>query len=181
MNSPLDMVTNGPIQVWTINVPHLGNAITDTGFVAAFEAAVDDANADAAIRAVILTGMGKIFSGGGNVKDMADGEGMFGLAALDQRRACSCRAHRQEPCACAADGQAPAAGVTYWLAGINAGDGRGHATACAPRSRARPARREVEYTLMTRPVMGWWIGTPTQDRVRVTRRNALRLPSFPGR
>ena len=37
--------------------------------------------------AVILTGAGKIFSAGGNVKDMADREGMFGLDALDQRRA----------------------------------------------------------------------------------------------
>jgi enoyl-CoA hydratase/carnithine racemase len=87
MNSPLDIVTDGPTQVWTINMPHVGNAITDTGFIAAFEAAVDGANVDTAIRAVILTGEGKIFSAGGNVKEMADRTGMFGLDALDQRRA----------------------------------------------------------------------------------------------
>jgi enoyl-CoA hydratase/carnithine racemase len=75
------------MQLWTINLPHAGNAITDKGFIAAFEAAVEDANAGSAIRAVILTGEGKIFSAGGNVKEMADREGMFGLDPLDQRHA----------------------------------------------------------------------------------------------
>ncbi|MDQ2638892.1 MAG: crotonase/enoyl-CoA hydratase family protein [Actinomycetota bacterium] len=74
-------------QVWTINLPHAGNAITDRDFITAFESAVDDANGDNMIRAVILTGEGKIFSAGGNVKEMADRRGMFGLDRLDQRRA----------------------------------------------------------------------------------------------
>ena len=87
MSAPLDVATRGATQVWTITLPHVGNAITDTGFIAAFETAVDRANADNAIRAIILTGAGKIFSAGGNVKEMADGEGMFGLAAIQQRRA----------------------------------------------------------------------------------------------
>jgi enoyl-CoA hydratase/carnithine racemase len=87
MNNPLDISGAGPTQVWTINLPHVGNAITGKDFITAFEAAVDTANADTAIRAVILTGTGKIFSGGGNVKEMADREGMFGLDALDQRHA----------------------------------------------------------------------------------------------
>ena len=235
----------------------MGNAITDTDFIAAFEAAVDDANADDRIRAVILTGDGKIFSAGGNVKEMADRRGMFGLTADRaaprlRRRTCSgsrgrwpaskvpliaavngpaigagcdlammCdiriaserasfaesfvqlglipgdggtwflpraigheraaemtftgdrvdaatalrwgmvsrvvphdellagrkrsrRAHRQEPAARAADGQTAAAGVAHRIAGIDAGDGRGHATAGAPRRRTRAAHREVE-------------------------------------
>lgn len=87
MTSPLDIASCGPTQVWTIALPHVGNAITDTTFIAAFEAAVDTANRDNTVRAVILTGAGKIFSAGGNVKDMADREGMFGLDALEQRRA----------------------------------------------------------------------------------------------
>ncbi|OBI40839.1 crotonase/enoyl-CoA hydratase family protein [Mycobacterium sp. E796] len=87
MNAPLDVVTAGPTQVWTISTPGAGNAITGHDFIAAFEAAVDDANADTSVRAVILTGEGKIFSAGGNVKEMADREGMFGLDPLDQRRA----------------------------------------------------------------------------------------------
>jgi enoyl-CoA hydratase/carnithine racemase len=85
--SPLEIATDGPTQVWTINMPHVGNAITDTEFITAFESAVDGANTDNAICAVILTGEGKIFSAGGNVKEMADRDGMFGLEALDQRRA----------------------------------------------------------------------------------------------
>jgi enoyl-CoA hydratase/carnithine racemase len=87
VTNPLNIATDGPTQVWTINMPHAGNAISDSGFIAALEAAVDNVNRDTAIRAVILTGEGKIFSAGGNVKEMANKEGMFGLASLDQRRA----------------------------------------------------------------------------------------------
>lgn len=87
MSGPLRITTTAAIQVWTIDLPHVGNAITDDGFIAAFEAAVHAVNADNAIRAVILTGEGKIFSAGGNVKEMADRQGMFGLEPLDQRRA----------------------------------------------------------------------------------------------
>jgi enoyl-CoA hydratase/carnithine racemase len=87
MNDSLDIVTHGPTQVWTINLPHVGNALTGKDFIAAIEAAVDNANADTAIRAVILTGEGKIFSAGGNIKEMADRDGIFALDALDQRYA----------------------------------------------------------------------------------------------
>ncbi|MEB3030304.1 crotonase/enoyl-CoA hydratase family protein [[Mycobacterium] nativiensis] len=84
---PLAITTGHAVQVWTINRPHIGNAISDKEFVSAFETAVDTANRDASVRAVILTGEGKIFSAGGNVKEMADREGMFGLDPLDQRYA----------------------------------------------------------------------------------------------
>lgn len=87
MSAPLHVVTDGPTQIWTISMPGVGNAITGNDFIAAFETAVDAANADTSVRAVILTGEGKIFSAGGNVKEMADRDGMFGLDALDQRRA----------------------------------------------------------------------------------------------
>ncbi|BBZ23978.1 crotonase/enoyl-CoA hydratase family protein [Mycolicibacter hiberniae] len=84
---PLAIASEGAVQVWTINLPHLGNAITDQDFITAFEGAVDAANSDTGVRAVILTGAGKIFSAGGNVKDMANREGMFGLEAIEQRYA----------------------------------------------------------------------------------------------
>ncbi|TSE01480.1 crotonase/enoyl-CoA hydratase family protein [Skermania sp. ID1734] len=87
MDSPLDIATQGPTQVWTINLPRVGNAITDRSFITAFEAAIDAANADTDVRAVILTGAGKIFSAGGNVKEMADRRGMFGLDERAQRYA----------------------------------------------------------------------------------------------
>lgn len=87
MSTVLDIASNGPTRVWTINLPDVGNAITGKDFIAAFETAVDDANADTSLCAVILTGTGKIFSAGGNVKEMADRDGMFGLDAIDQRHA----------------------------------------------------------------------------------------------
>ena len=83
----LRIEATGATQIWTINLPEAGNAITDKTFISEFEAAVDAANADTAVRAIILTGEGKIFSAGGNVKEMADRQGMFGLAAIEQRHA----------------------------------------------------------------------------------------------
>lgn len=87
MSTPLEITTAEHVRTWTINLPGVGNAITGKDVISAFEAAVDDANADTEIRAVILTAEGKIFSAGGNVKEMADQAGMFGLSALDQRHA----------------------------------------------------------------------------------------------
>lgn len=74
----LDIETRDAVQIWTLNHPETGNAITDQGFIEQFEAAVDAANANLEIRAIVLTGAGKIFSSGGNVKEMADKEGAFG-------------------------------------------------------------------------------------------------------
>ncbi len=87
MSPALQVSTDGAIQTWTIDLPEVGNAITGADVIAAFETRVDAANRDSAIRAVILTGAGKIFSAGGNVKEMADRQGMFGLDAIEQRRA----------------------------------------------------------------------------------------------
>lgn len=62
---PLVITTANAVAVWTINLPHIGNAITDkkfiAEFIAAFECAVGAANCHASVRAVILTGAGKIF------------------------------------------------------------------------------------------------------------------------
>jgi enoyl-CoA hydratase/carnithine racemase len=87
VNASLHVSTDGPIQLWTIDVPEFGNAITGPDVIAAFEANVDAANRDNAVRVIILTGAGKIFSAGGNVKEMADRHGMFGLDPIAQRRA----------------------------------------------------------------------------------------------
>ncbi|MFT4126711.1 MAG: crotonase/enoyl-CoA hydratase family protein [Gordonia sp. (in: high G+C Gram-positive bacteria)] len=87
MTAPLIVTTSGHVQTWTIDRQDVGNAITGLDVIEAFEAAVDQANRNLDVRAVILTGAGKIFSAGGNVKEMADRQGMFGLDPRAQRRA----------------------------------------------------------------------------------------------
>ncbi|MDF0529985.1 crotonase/enoyl-CoA hydratase family protein [Tsukamurella sp. 8F] len=89
LSGPLDISTDGAVQTWTLNLPEVGNAITGLDVIEAFERAVEAANADPMICAVILTGVGKIFSSGGNVREMADRAGMFGLEGVDQRHAYS--------------------------------------------------------------------------------------------
>jgi enoyl-CoA hydratase/carnithine racemase len=87
MSTPLRVDTDGAVQVWTLDAPEVGNALTGPDMIAGFESLVDAANRDNDVRAIILTGAGKIFSAGGNVKEMADRQGMFGLHPIEQRRA----------------------------------------------------------------------------------------------
>lgn len=87
MSTPLKTVSDGPVQRWTLTLPEVGNAISGDEVVAAFESNVDAANRDTTVGAVILTGAGKIFSAGGNVKEMADQQGIFGLPPIEQRYA----------------------------------------------------------------------------------------------
>ncbi|MFT4201238.1 crotonase/enoyl-CoA hydratase family protein [Gordonia sp. (in: high G+C Gram-positive bacteria)] len=84
---PLQIATAGHVQIWTLDQPEIGNAITGVEVIDALDAAVDAANADPEIRVIILTGAGKIFSAGGNVKEMADRQGMFGVDERAKRRA----------------------------------------------------------------------------------------------
>jgi enoyl-CoA hydratase/carnithine racemase len=68
---------DGAVEIWTLNHPETRNAITDDESIVALESAVAAANADAGVRAVIVTGAGSAFSSGGNVKHMRDRVGMF--------------------------------------------------------------------------------------------------------
>ena len=73
----------GHVQRWTLNLPESRNPITGEEMVAAIVAAVDGANADRKVRAVVLTGAGDAFCAGGNVKDMAQRLGYFGAAPYE--------------------------------------------------------------------------------------------------
>jgi len=77
---PLLRAREGHIETWTLNVPEQRNPITGAGLVATLVAAVDDVNRDHDVRCVILTGAGKGFSSGGNIKDIQEGRGYFGAA-----------------------------------------------------------------------------------------------------
>jgi len=57
----------------TLNDPAQHNPISDPPMVAALVAALEQADADGDVRAVILTGAGKSFSAGGNLKKMLPG------------------------------------------------------------------------------------------------------------
>lgn len=68
---------DGPIVTVTINRPDVRNAISSQADITAIESFCADVTADLSIRAVVLTGAGRAFCAGGNVKDMAAKRGMF--------------------------------------------------------------------------------------------------------
>ncbi len=67
---------DGAVLTLTLNDPARRNAITDLGTIDALEAALRAADADVAVRAVILTGAGTAFSSGGDLKKMGPGQGL---------------------------------------------------------------------------------------------------------
>lgn len=77
-DAPLLIELDGHVETWTINRPDSRNPISDDEMVEAFIAAVDAANANPEVRAVILTGAGSAFSAGGDVKKMRERTGLFG-------------------------------------------------------------------------------------------------------
>lgn len=80
---------DGHVVTLTMNAPETRNVITDQDMVEAFVAACRRAQDDMSVRAVIVTGAGKAFSSGGNVKQMRDRSGAFAgdtLALRDRYR-----------------------------------------------------------------------------------------------
>jgi len=75
------------IATLTLNMPELRNPITDADMVNEICAAMEWLNADQSIRCAILTGAGKEFSSGGNLKHMRDKTGIFGGDAIALRNA----------------------------------------------------------------------------------------------
>ncbi|MEM1035035.1 MAG: enoyl-CoA hydratase-related protein [Myxococcota bacterium] len=78
MNQLTDVryATDGPIATITLDRPEARNAYSEAmvdGLIAAFDAA----ESDASIRSIVLTGAGKAFSAGGDLKRMAADQGMF--------------------------------------------------------------------------------------------------------
>lgn len=68
---------NGPWAVLTLDNPATGNTITEQPMVDALVAAIDAVQADADVRALILTGAGSVFSSGGNLKHMRERSSTF--------------------------------------------------------------------------------------------------------
>lgn len=72
-----DDAGNNSIALITLNRPEIKNAISDADVIDAFDAMVDQLNADGSVKVAVFTGAGDIFSGGGNIKAMKNRTGMF--------------------------------------------------------------------------------------------------------
>lgn len=75
----------GHIVTLTFNMPETRNALTDPDLAHAIVEAMGRINADMSVRCAIVTGAGKAFSSGGNLKHMKDKVSIFGGDALEAR------------------------------------------------------------------------------------------------
>lgn len=64
------------VRLLTLNAPETHNAISEMPMIEAILTALAEAEADPATRAIVLTGAGKSFSSGGNIKKMGPGQGL---------------------------------------------------------------------------------------------------------
>ncbi|NLR73137.1 crotonase/enoyl-CoA hydratase family protein [Novosphingobium sp. ERN07] len=69
---------DGPVVIVTLNRPDTRNAISETAHSEEIAEFCARTTRDMSVRAVVLTGAGKAFCAGGNVKHMAEKAGMFG-------------------------------------------------------------------------------------------------------
>lgn len=87
--SALLVEVSGPVATLTINRPETRNPLGAEGDGDLFQDAVRSINANRSVRCVILTGAGKAFSAGGDVKAMRDKAGAFagpGVAIRERYR-----------------------------------------------------------------------------------------------
>jgi len=76
----------GTVLTLTLNLPEKRNPISDLPMVEALVAALQAADADLSVRAVILTGAGTAFSSGGDLKKMVPGGGLRDAHPAQTRR-----------------------------------------------------------------------------------------------
>lgn len=75
----------GHVVTLTFNMPDTRNALTDRDLAKAIVDAMHRINTDMSVRCAIVTGAGKAFSSGGNLKHMKDKVSIFGGDALETR------------------------------------------------------------------------------------------------
>lgn len=85
MNDFLIIERDGPVLIVTLNRPDERNAISETEHSEEIAAMCARVTRDASIRAVVLTGKGKAFCAGGNVKHMRERTGMFAGSPFEIR------------------------------------------------------------------------------------------------
>jgi 2-(1,2-epoxy-1,2-dihydrophenyl)acetyl-CoA isomerase len=74
----LQLDIKGAVALLTLNRPELMNALGSEGDGEAIRAVCERVGSDPALRCAVLTGAGRAFSAGGDVKAMRAGEGVFG-------------------------------------------------------------------------------------------------------
>jgi 2-(1,2-epoxy-1,2-dihydrophenyl)acetyl-CoA isomerase len=75
----------GHVALWTLDRPERLNALPDLEDGEAFARACEAANADRSVRCVVLTGAGRAFSAGGDLKAMRDRRDLFAGSGLEIR------------------------------------------------------------------------------------------------
>lgn len=85
MPSPVLYEREGSLAVITLNLPEKRNPISTRPMIEALEAAVNRANDDLTVDAVILTGAGKGFCSGGDIDEMAQVGGLTSMNVLETR------------------------------------------------------------------------------------------------
>jgi len=92
--SALLIEKTGPVVTLTINRPESRNPLGEDGDGELFANAAAGINADRDVRCVILTGAGKAFSAGGNLKSMRERAGTFAGAGVHIRERYRTGIHR---------------------------------------------------------------------------------------
>ena len=85
MTSFVDLVVNDHVATLTLNSAETRNALGSQAQYAVIEQACHRIEADMSIRAVILTGAGRAFCAGGDIKQMAERGADASLEAVDDR------------------------------------------------------------------------------------------------
>jgi 2-(1,2-epoxy-1,2-dihydrophenyl)acetyl-CoA isomerase len=85
MNHLIHIEHRGPIEVWTLNRAERLNALPNLQDGDAFAAACETANGDPAVRCVVLTGAGRAFSAGGDLKAMHEKRDLFAGSGAEIR------------------------------------------------------------------------------------------------
>lgn len=84
----------GAVALLTLNRPEAMNALGSPGDGDAIAAVCAEVNADRGIRCAVLTGAGRAFSAGGDIKAMRDRAGAFGGSSADIRENYRTNIHR---------------------------------------------------------------------------------------
>ncbi|MEO7634034.1 MAG: enoyl-CoA hydratase/isomerase family protein [Sphingomicrobium sp.] len=119
MNEPLNVERHGAVAWLTLNRPAAGNTI-DVALAEALGAAVAECARDTALRALVITGAGALFCGGGDIRAFTAGDSA--AAAIDAitsrlHPAIECLATMPKPIVTLVNGPAAGAGLGLALIG----------------------------------------------------------------